>query len=409
MEEGAVQMEQWRKNAYVLWVAVFVAAVAWTMVMPFTPQYLQELGQETGVEMWSGVIIATAAVCSMVMAPIWGAVGDRFGRRMMMLRAGLFLVIGNIAMSFAVGPVSLLLVRAGIGGLTGFVPMAIALVGVSTPQEHVGRALGLVQTAWPSGAIIGPVIGGIAADAVGIGRSAWVAAAMVAFATILVLINVKEEFSPPKTTQPNILGDLKAAASHKGLMAVVVITLTAQAAIMALEPVLVPFVNQMVGANAPSWVSGLLFSIPGVAFIAMASWWARLGERHGYLRTVGMGLIGSALLYGLQAFAGNPWQLGGLRLLSGVTGAAIGPGVAALLATTVSKDLRGRAFGLNQSASSAGTILGPLLGGYIGSYLDPRGVFVLAGLLYLVGGLWVYRVVQPMLGRAGVSGPTVTD
>lgn len=402
-------MEQWRKNAYVLWVAVFVSAVAWTMVMPFTPQYLEDLGLKSGVEMWSGVIISTAAVCSMVMSPIWGAVGDRFGRRMMMLRAGLFLVLGNIAMSFAVGPISLLLVRAAIGGLTGFVPMAIALVGVSTPQEHVGRALGMVQTAWPSGAIIGPVIGGIAADAVGIGRSAWVAAAMVAFATILVFVNVKEEFSPPKTTQPSLLADLKAAASNKNLMAVVLITLSAQAAVMALEPVLVPFVNEMVGANAPGWVSGLLFSIPGVAFILMASWWARMGERHGYLRTVGIGLLGSAVLYGLQTFAGNPWQLGGLRLLSGVTGAAIGPGVAALLATTVSRDLRGRAFGLNQSASSAGTIMGPLLGGYIGSYMNPRGVFALAGVLYLVGGLWVYRVVQPMLGRTKLGDTTTGD
>lgn len=402
-------MEQWRKNAYVLWVAIFVSAVAWTMVMPFTPQYLEDLGLKSGVEMWSGVIISIAAVCSMVMAPIWGAVGDRFGRRMMMLRAGLFLVLGNIAMSFAVGPISLLLVRAAIGGLTGFVPMAIALVGVSTPQEHVGRALGMVQTAWPSGAIIGPVIGGIAADAVGIGRSAWVAAAMVAFATILVLVNVKEEFSPPKTTQPNLLADLKAAASNKSLMAVVFITLTASAAVMALEPVLVPFVNEMVGVNAPGWVSGLIFSIPGVAFIAMASWWARLGDRHGYLRTVGLGMLGSALLYALQTFAGNPWQLGGLRLLSGVTGAAIGPGVAALLATTVSKDLRGRAFGLNQSASSAGTILGPLVGGYIGSYLNPRGVFAFAGVLYLVGGLWVYRVVQPMMRKAELGDLTHAD
>jgi MFS family permease len=70
--------------------------------------------------------------------------------------------------------------------------------------------------------------------------------------------------------------------------------------------------------------------------------------------------------------------------------------------------MRGRAFGLNQSASSAGTILGPLLGGYIGSYLNPRGVFALAGFLYLVGGLWVYGVVQPMQRRTEVSSSSVT-
>lgn len=402
-------MEQWRKNAYVLWVSIFVAAIAWTMVMPFTPEYLKELGYGNNAEMWSGIIISAAAVCNMVMAPVWGALGDRMGRRMMMLRAGLFLVLGNIAMSFAVGPISLMIVRMAIGGLTGFVPMAIALVGVSTPQTHVGRALGIVQTAWPSGAIIGPVVGGLAADAVGISRSAWIAAALVAFATILVLVTVKEEFSPPKVHQPNILTDLTVAAKNKGLMAIVAITLASQGAIMALEPVLVPFVHELVGANAPGWLSGLLFSIPGLAFIAMASWWATRGEQVGYARTVGIGMLGSAVLYGLQTFAGGPWQLGGLRLLSGVTGAAVGPGVAALLATTVSADLRGRAFGLNQAASSAGAILGPLLGGYIASFLDPRGVFMLAGLLYAAGGLWVYRVVQPMQRQTEVGSPTTAD
>lgn len=400
-------MEQWQKNAYVLWVSIFVAAIAWTMVMPFTPEYLKELGQEQNAEMWSGIIISASAVCNMVMSPIWGALGDRLGRRMMLLRAGSFLVLGNIAMSFAIGPISLMIIRMAIGGLTGFVPMAIALVGVSTPQEKVGRALGMVQTAWPSGAIIGPVVGGIAADALGVARSAWIAAALVAFCTILVMATVKEEFTPPKVARPNLLADLQAAASNRVLMAIVGVTMAAHAAIMALEPVLVPFVHELVGATAPGWLSGLLFSIPGVAFILMASWWARKGEQHGYVRTLGIGLLGSALLYGLQTFAGGPWQLGGLRLLSGVTGAAIGPGIAALLATSVSRDLRGRAFGLNQAASAAGSILGPLLGGYIASFVDPRGVFLLSGLIYGAGALWVYRVVQPMLRPTEGSGSTV--
>jgi MFS family permease len=77
----------------------------------------------------------------------------------------------------------------------------------------------------------------------------------------------------------------------------------------------------------------------------------------------------------LSAYAwaepGGP--VGSCRLLSqyspyceegfGVTGAAISPGIAALLPTQVPRDLQGRAFGLNQAASSAGAIIGPLLGG----------------------------------------------
>jgi MFS transporter, DHA1 family, multidrug resistance protein len=391
-------VEQWKKNVFVLWAAMFIAAICWTMVMPFTPEYLVELGVAQNIsEFWSGIIISASSVCAMVMSPVWGAVGDRMGRRMMMLRAGFFLVVGYVLMALVTGPFGLLAVRMMIGALTGFVPMAVALVGVSTPQEHVGWALGLVQTAWPSGAILGPVVGGIAADFVGIRGSSWASAVMIGLVTAAVFVSVKEQFAPPATAKGNLVEDLKAATSHKVLMAIVLITTASNAAIMALEPVMVPFVKEIAGPAAPGWLSGLLFSIPGVAFILMAGWWARKGQRVGYARTVSWGMLGSGILYLGQVFVNSSYQLGGLRLLSGVSGAAIGPGVAALLATAVPRDLRGRAFGLNQSAAAAGSIVGPLLGGYIASFISTRGVFLMTGLVYLIGALWTYRVVEPQV------------
>ena len=388
-------MQQWRKNVYVLWLAVFVASICWTMVMPFTPNYLKQLGQETGTEFWSGVIIAVSSLCSMVMAPIWGAIGDRYGRRMMMLRAGSFLTIGYALMAIVRSPMQLLGVRVMIGLLTGFVPMAIALVGVSTPHSEVGQALGMIQTAWPSGSIIGPVVGGVLADWIGIRGASWISAAGIASMTALVFLMVREEFSAPAAEKKNLVEDLRVAVTHKVLASIVLITAAAQAAVMALEPVVVPFVQELAGPGAPSWLSGFLYSVPGVAFILMAGWWARRGQKVGYARTTAEGMVGSALLYLLQAPVVSTWQFGALRLLSGVAGAAVGPGVAALLATTIPKDLRGRAFGLNQAASSLGSIVGPLLGGYIGDYMNDRGVLLLAGLLYFIGWVWIVRVVQP--------------
>jgi DHA1 family multidrug resistance protein-like MFS transporter len=226
---------------------------------------------------------------------------------------------------------------------------------------------------------------------------------MIALVTAMVMLTVKEEFAPPPTTRQNILEDLKVAASHKVLMAIVLITSAAQASIMALEPVLVPFVTQLAGVGAPHWLSGVLFSIPGVAFVVMTPWWSRRGARIGYVQTIATGLLASGFLYLLQTFVSGPWQLGSLRLISGVAGAAIGPGVAVLLATAVPRDLRGRAFGLNQAASSLGSVVGPLLGGFIGSYVNVRGVFVLAALIYFGGWVWVKRVVEPRVQLAAAS------
>lgn len=369
--------------------------------MPFTPVYLEQLGVAHRAEFWSGIIIAVSSLCAMVMAPIWGAVGDRYGRRMMMLRAGVCLMLGYVGMALVRGPFELFSVRLLIGLLTGFTPMAIALVGVSTPPREVGWALGIVQTGYPTGAIIGPVVGGLLSDWIGIRGASWASAAMLAVAISLVLVTVKEEFTPPSAGKASILGELHAATSHRLLMAIVLITALSQAASMALEPVLVPFVEQIAGADAPHWLAGLLFSIPGVTFILLAPWWARRGNRVGFERTIAAGLLGSAALYLLQTFVRGPGQLGTLRLLSGAAGAAIDPGVAALLATVVPRQLRGRAFGLNQAAGAAGATIGPLLAGWIGSFIDTRFVFVLTGIFCLVGFFWIKRVVAPQLRLAG--------
>ncbi len=396
-------MPQWKKNVYILWFALFITAICWTMVMPFLPIYLEELGVSRGTEFWTGIIIAAAAVVNMVVSPFWGAVGDRYGRRLMLLRAGVFLSLGYLLLALVRGPYELMLVRMMIGGLTGFVPMAIALVGVSTPQAEVSRALSLIQTAWPSGSIIGPVVGGAALDLVGVRGSSIASAVLVALVTAMVTLAVREEFSPPAAGRSTLVRDLKVAASHRLLMSVVLVTTIMQACIMALEPVLVPFVKQIAGPAAPGWLAGLLFALPGAAFIFMAGWWARQGERIGFARTIGYGLLGSGVLYLLQTFVTSPWQMGFVRLASGVTGAAIGPGVAALLATQVPRDLRGRAFGLNQAASAAGAIVGPPLGGFIGSYVDARGTFVLTAGLFFLGYLWVRRVVAPQIRVAPVE------
>jgi DHA1 family multidrug resistance protein-like MFS transporter len=368
------------------------------MVMPFLPVFLGQLGLTQGVEFWSGLIIAVSSACSMVVSPVWGAVGDRYGRRLMLLRGGVFLTLAYVLIIFVKTPTQLLLVRMMVGLLTGFVPMAIALVGVSTPQAEVAVALGVVQTAWPSGAIIGPIIGGAALDLIGVRGSSLVSAVLMAIVTLLVMLAVREDFTRPDEVRRSILSDLRVAAGHRLLMSVVLINAISSAAVMALEPVLVPFVQQIAGQGAPGWLAGLLYAIPGGAFILMAPWWARRGDRVGYARTVATGMIFSGLLFIPQALVRSPWQLGVLRVGFGVTGAAIGPGIAALLATQVPRGLRGRAFGLNQAAAAAGSIFGPLFGGWIGSYISARMVFVLIALLYLAGFAWVKWVVEPRVG-----------
>lgn len=397
MKEAQLALALWKRNAYVLWFVILIASISWTSIMPFMPLFLKELGVASNVEFWSGLLAAVSSIGTLVMAPVWGALGDRFGRKLMMLRAGLFLAVFYGVLAMVRTPAELLALRVLVAILTGFVPMAVALVAVSTPRENVGLAIGIVQTAWPTGALIGPMVGGLIADRIGLRAAMWSSSISLAAVTILVLFTVREQFSPPPRQGTTMIQDLRIATANPLLVSIILITTILMCSVAAMDPVLVPHLQKMMGPGTPTWLAGLLYSLPGLSFILAAPWWSRRGESLGYARTISYGMAICAALYLAQAFANDLWTFAILRLGIGLGGAAISPGVAALLATRIPNDLRGRGYGLNQSASSLGAIIGPLFGGVIASFIGSAGVFLFVAMTYVGGYLWVTRVVSGRL------------
>ncbi|HWI66704.1 MAG TPA: MFS transporter [Symbiobacteriaceae bacterium] len=394
-------MQQWKKNVYLLWIAVFIASACWSMVMPFMPIFLKdELGVTEGVSAWAGVLGAVNSLGMAVMAPIWGALGDRYGRKMMMLRAGVSLCILYTLMSLVTGPYGLLGVRILIGILTGFIPTAIALVGVATPQQHVGQALSLVSTANPTGSILGPMLGGLMADLIGIRMTMVAGAICVGGATLLVFFSVKEQFTPIIRAKGNLLGDLAEVLRDRTFATILVTSMLAMAAMSTLDPVMVPYIKELLGEGSPNWLAGALFSLPGIAFVLAAPLWASKARTWGFAGTLTAGLILGAAVIIPQAFARTAYEFGGLRLSQGLFTASVSPGIAALIAQTLPLSLRGRGFGLNQSANSAGFMLGPLLGGFIGTWAGARWVFVVTGVLFAAAALWARLVLTPRVRDA---------
>ncbi len=75
-------MEGWKKNLYVIWIALFFTMVGMSMVVPFLPLYIRDLGvtDQIEVERWSGLAFAGPFVFSFFLTPVWGMLGDRFGK-----------------------------------------------------------------------------------------------------------------------------------------------------------------------------------------------------------------------------------------------------------------------------------------------------------------------------------------
>ena len=85
-------MPYYRRNLYVLSVTVLLASLSWQQIIAFLPKFLKEIGGEgRHFELWVGVIFASQSLAAIVMQPFWGKLGDNFGRKTMIIRAGLCL------------------------------------------------------------------------------------------------------------------------------------------------------------------------------------------------------------------------------------------------------------------------------------------------------------------------------
>src|SRR5699024_7192302 len=142
-----------------------------TMILPFISLYIETFGDysDAYVQSWSGWIFAVTFVAAFFFSPLWGRVGDKYGRRKILIMSATGLAVSVLLMGFATSVWELFFLRLFAGVFTGFIPMSQALVSTQTPKEIAGKVLGTLQTGSVTGTLMGPLFGGMLADAYGYG------------------------------------------------------------------------------------------------------------------------------------------------------------------------------------------------------------------------------------------------
>lgn len=382
-----MESANWKRTVWILWFGTLLTTASYTMVVPFLPLYLiQELGvAKSDANMWSGVIFSISFLVGAVMAPYWGSLADKHGKRKMVLRAGFCLVIVYSLGAFVHNPWQLLTVRALHGLVAGFVPASMAIVASTTPEKHMGWGLGLMQTAGATGGILGPLLGGVLSEIFGMRLSFIAASVSVLFATLLVLKFVQETPVMPAKERTRILDDIKVAWTNGPILRALTILVVFQTAMAVLQPVLTLYVADLQGKIEGSVLSsGVIFSLSGIAMIVAAPYWGRWGQKHGYRSTLLIALVGAGLLTIVQVFPDNLTSFSALRFAIGLFMAGILPSCNAIVVENTTADFRGRAFGLTTSANQFGSMIGPLLGGFLSGIVSIPFTFVLTGILLIL-------------------------
>ena len=388
---------QWQKNLFVLWFGVLLACASYTMIIPFLPMFLiKELGVESErVNFWSGLIFSIAFLGGAVMAPYWGAQADKKGKVSMIIRAGFSLAFVYALAALVRNEYELLFVRAAQGIVSGFVPASMSLVANSLPRDKTGWGLGLMQTAISTGSILGPLFGGLLANYFTMRWSFVIAGSNIFLATLAVKFFVREERQILSTQHESFKKDFAIAYNNKPLLHTLLLFSVVQGCIMMLQPLLTIYIGHLQGTMEGAMVaSGIIFSLLGVAGIIAAPYWGGLGQKKGFGKTLFLVLFGAGIAVGLQTFVNNLWLFGVGQFVFGLFLAGTSPTMNANLVDFSETDFRGRAFGLATSFNQIGSMLGPIIGGTLGSFMPTNYIFLITSVILLLASLSVHRRVE---------------
>lgn len=381
-------MPYYRRNLYILSVTIFLASVSWNQVIPFLPRFLQSMGADD-VLRWIGIVFAAQAGASMLAQPFWGKLGDSYGRKPMILRAGICLTGVYFGMSICHAPWQLAALRFLNGALTGFIPGSFALIATNTPEQLAPKSVATAQAASAAGLILGPALGGQLASMIGYRGSMQVSGLAVMIATILVWVLVKEPNKVAPTEKTSLAQDFRMSLRSPVLSSLMFVAVLTWAFGASIAPIFALYLHAL-DERATDFVVGILYALPSAALLLLARRWTGVGERIGFDRTIIIGLAGSGVATLALVAAPGVWSFAALYFVAGIWLAAIGPSTGAVTCTLVEQTFRGRAYGMQQAAGTFGALIAPLAATQIGAAFGMRAIFVFVGVLFL-GGVFVFR------------------
>ena len=382
-----VRPVNWKKNLAVVWLSQFLAMAGFGCCMPFIPLLLKDDLQILDDQV-RGVYVSAYYFVGMVSLTvayvIWGALADRFGRKIMILRASYTAAVFYPLLAFAPNVWVLLLVRFVSAFFSGTVNPAQTLLVTTAPPEKHGYVLGILSTALGSGHLVGYMGGGLIVEAYGY-TAAFVTCGVVYFiGGLLVHLFAEEHFVRPDKPKKKARRPPFREIASPGVVWLMALFFLLGISQRITQPFVAMQVEFIMREGRIAFFTGVASAAAAVGGVLAGFLVGRLNERIPPGRLLIPVLALSAVSRLLQAYSIHIWMFVVAAFLMSVLTSMIQPLLQVMLSRITRIERRGAYFGWSASLSSCGGIVCSFISGTIAYFADVRGIFTASAVLLLL-------------------------
>ncbi|NIZ40751.1 MFS transporter [Entomospira entomophila] len=357
----------WKVIVATVLLSEMLTIAAFTITVPILPLILKDFFQLEGQELtkWTGFLGAGPSFAMMLLMPVWGILADKYGKRLMLLRALITGIIIIGLMSFVRSPLQLLILQTLQGGFTGSIAAATVLVLYYTPKSHTISVLALLQVAIFLGKSVGPFLGGSIYDSFGGRWNFPITSFILLLSLILLIVIVPKDQPKPKEasiTKRSIYGSF-----HPFLLFLMSMTFSIAIAFSLVNSIFVIYVKDIV-SEIPDLldnlgrINGSIMSLSNLTMAAGALLFSRLTKYIKMEKMLLFAVIGTAIFYLPQIYAPNWQTILIIRSIESFFVGGITPALQYFITRYAEKERQGAIFGLNRSLDGLGLTIGPLIG-----------------------------------------------
>lgn len=382
-------MIDWKRTLVMVGLSQFFSMMGFAFAVPFAPYYIQELGitEPHELKMWVSLFSAAASMTIAIFAPIWGTLGDRYGRRIMMLRANFGGMLILTLMGFVPNVQALVGLRLLQGVLTGTVSAAQTFVSVSVPSKRSGTVLGILSAAVFSGSTVGAFAGGIFAEWFGYRGAFMASGVFLLLAGLLITFGTREEFVRPIEEDADSLEDrVRVFWGKIGPAMPILALMSAIGFVIMFDSAWLPLlVQDMHGSlkGAAFW-TGALSATGGIAGFLAGPIIGRFADRIAPPRIGKFAAFGAGMMMIVVGLAHGFVQLFLGRFGAIFCAGGLDPVFQIWLAKTTPPSSRGFIFGWAVTAKSLGWVAAPLVSGVVAWLAGLRSVFFVSAFCFLL-------------------------